>query len=134
MLLPFPSNGKIQVHWCQSQFPSKALKQADKLLWSIPESTTHWLWISGAFSHKQILAANLCYIAFDLCFQLEEMFLAHFPALLYCCLHAISISQLYLISRLLFLRVSFSFVESGSDSKTRDNMDTYRAPQPFVLG
>lgn len=33
-----------------------------------------------------------------------------------------------------FLRVSFSFVESGSDSKTRDNMDTYRAPQPFVLG
>lgn len=102
-----PLNGKIQVCESRGQSPSKAPNQADELLWSIPEPTTHWLWLSGACSHKQILAENLCCIAFDLCFQLEQIFLAHFPAPLYCCLHAISISQLHLISRLLFKGVFF---------------------------
>lgn len=100
-------NGKTQVCESWGQSPSKASKQADELLWTISKPTTHWLWLSRACSHKQNLAENLCYIAFDLCFQLELIFLANFPALRYCSSHAISISQLHLISRLLFKGVFF---------------------------
>lgn len=105
-IVTFPLNGKILVGESWGQSPSKTLKQADKLMRSIPKPTTHWLWFSGACSYKQILAENLCYVEFDLWFQLE-IFLAHFPALLYCCLHAISISLLHLISTLLFTGVVF---------------------------
>lgn len=66
-----PPEGKIQVCESWGQCPSKAPEQADELLWSIPEPTTHWLWLSRACSHKQIIAENLSYIASDLCFQLE---------------------------------------------------------------
>lgn len=52
------------------------------------------------------------------CFQLEWMFLTHFPALLYCCLCHLYFPPAF-NKQVTYLTVSFYFVESSSDSKTR---------------